>query len=286
MAAMTTPVGTRVAGQPRSPEDAVALASFDQRFAFPLVLAAILPLVFVPGDERSALAATVAVVSWIVFLVDFVEHERRLLHYLRTWLGRFDLVVVILTAPWFLILGPSEAKFVMVIRLARVARLAMATKGARRLFQRLGRVALVAALVVVFGAAVAYGAEHKTNPDFATFGDAPWWGIVTLSTVGYGDIVPKTTTGRVAGIMIMLTGIAVLGLLAGSLASFFRLEPASPTGEAPESETDDTPRLAALTHQISTLQDQVAHLTRVITSGGSTGGSDPGRPPSERDATP
>jgi voltage-gated potassium channel len=46
---------------------------------------------------------------------------------------------------------------------------------------------------------------------------------VTITTVGYGDIVPKTTTGRWAAVVIMVTGIAVLGVLAGSLASFFRL---------------------------------------------------------------
>src|SRR6185295_3133059 len=105
----------------------------------------------------------------------------------------------------------------------RLARVVMASSGARRLFERLGRVALVAALVVVLGSLIAYNAEHATNPGFATFGDALWWGIVTLTTVGYGDIVPKTTAGRGAGVMIMVTGIAILGLLAGSLASFFRL---------------------------------------------------------------
>src|SRR6516162_11002115 len=100
----------------------------------------------------------------------------------------------------------------------------MATKGARRLFERLGRVAAVAGGVVVVGSLVAYHAEHPTNPEFATVGDALWWGFVTLTTVGYGDIVPKTPTGRWAGVMIMITGIAVLGTLAGSLSSFFRVD--------------------------------------------------------------
>jgi voltage-gated potassium channel len=113
----------------------------------------------------------------------------------------------------------------VVLRLARVARLVIASKGARQLFDRLGRVALVAGSVMVAGAVAAYYAEHPVNPEFATFGDSLWWAIVTLTTVGYGDIVPETTTGRIAAVMIMLTGVAVLGLLAGSLASFFRLQP-------------------------------------------------------------
>jgi voltage-gated potassium channel len=228
----------------------------------PLIVAAVLPLFMLPGGAYPILAAFVFIVSWVVFLVDFVVRERRLEHYLQSWLGRFDLMVVVLTAPWFLIIGPADSKFVLLIRLARVARLAMATRGARRLFERLGRVAFVAAAVVVLGAAMGYRAEHATNPGFATFGDALWWSIVTLTTVGYGDIVPKTTAGRADGVMIMLTGVAVLGVLAGSLASFFRVDRSPSAGAPPETpETPDgrEPR-DALANEVVELRTQVARL--------------------------
>ena len=247
----------------KSPEDAAALQRFDQRMAVPLVPAALLPIVLMPGAESQGwLVATIVIVSWLVFLVDFVVHDRRLVHYLGTWWGRFDLGVVILTAPWFLFVEPGHTKFVMLIRIARLARVVLASGGLRRLFERLGRVAIVAGIVLVVGSAIAYHAEHPKNPGFATFGDALWWGIVTLTTVGYGDIVPRTTAGRAAGVMIMLTGIAVLGLLAGSLASFFRLE--SKKNEAGDVVDSGDPGIDAITAELALVRAQLSHLTREL----------------------
>lgn len=260
---MTATDSTPKKGQPRSPADAAAIRRFNDRMGLPLVLAAIVPLFLLPGGAHEWFAAAVFIASWIVFVVDLVVHERRLVHYLSTLWGRFDLAVVILTAPWFLFLGTGTGKFVILIRLARVARLLMATRGARALFARLGAASLVAVGVVFVGAAVAYRAEHATNPEFKTYGDALWWAVVTLTTVGYGDIVPKTTTGRVDGVMIMVTGIGILGLLAGSLASFFRVGGSkasaadAPTDE-PASTDAVTAELAALRVQVERLADQLA----------------------------
>jgi voltage-gated potassium channel len=261
-------VATPRKGHPKTPADAAALASFDQRIALPLVLSAVLPLFLLPGGSYPWLSAAVFIVAWLVFLLDLVVHERRLVHYLSTWLGRFDLFVVIFTAPWFLFIGTGTGKFVILVRLARVARLVMATRGARRLFQRLGTVSLVALGIVFLGAVVGYRAEHPTNPGFKTFGDALWWSVVTLTTVGYGDIVPNTTAGRVDGVMIMVSGVAILGLLAGSLASFFGLG-RHLTSDASSSTSNDAgppddgvaAELAGLRSQVARLADEVARLS-------------------------
>ena len=229
----------------------------------PIVVSAILPLIVVPQSGNLA-GVLVGVITWLVFLVDFVVHVRLTRGYLRTGLGIFDLIVVLLTSPWYLLPGVSAGGLVNVLRLARLARVLIATRGVRRLFARLGRVAIVAGLVVMVGSAVAYGAEHSTNPGFATFGDALWWGIVTLTTVGYGDIVPRTSAGRWAGVAIMITGISVLGLLAGSLASFFRLDD-QPKGKSDGDEVPDIPSSASpgeedLIAEIALLRVQVARL--------------------------
>ena len=222
-------------GQPRSERDAAVLKHFDARMRLPIIVSAILPLIVVPESNGWA-GVVVGIATWLVFLANYVVHVRHLERYGRTGFGLFDLFVVIATAPWFLLPGAQAGQFVVLLRLARIARLAMATKGARRLFDRLGRVAAVAAGVLVIGSLVAYHAEHATNREFATVGDALWWGIVTLTTVGYGDIVPQKPPGRWAAVTIMITGIAVVGVLAGSLASFFRLDggqsaAGSPAGE-------------------------------------------------------
>jgi voltage-gated potassium channel len=128
------------------------------------------------------------------------------------------------------------------------------------LFARLGRVFVVAAVVLFVCAGIAYGAEHPTNPGFATYGDAIWWGIVTLTTVGYGDIVPKTEVGRFAGVVIMFTGVAVLGLLAGNLASFLRLEPAA----SPSAETPTTAADADVADRLDELRADVSRLTALV----------------------
>lgn len=233
--------------------------------ALPLVASAVVPLFLLPGGSYPWLAAGVFISSWIVFVVDLVFHTRHRAHFLRTWIGRFDLVVVILTAPWFLVL-PEQVKFVMLVRLARLVRVAMATGNARRLFQRLGRVALLAIAIVFIGAAVAYRAEHPVNPEFRTFGDALWWSIVTLTTVGYGDIVPVTTAGRIDGAMIMITGVGVLGALAGSMASFFRLGSKSdtppPVDTSPAATSTDAvaSELRGLRTEMTRLADKVALL--------------------------
>jgi voltage-gated potassium channel len=269
------------AGTPRDAAAAAALARYDRRAPLPLILSAVLPLVVAP-QPGNPVSVMIGVVSWAVFVVDFVVHKRLLRGYLGTRLGKFDLLIVVLTAPWFLLPGTwPGGGLVVLLRLARLARLVVASKRARQLFDRIGRVAVVAVSVMTAGAVVAYYAEHPVNPEFATFGDSLWWSIVTLTTVGYGDIVPETTTGRIAAVMIMLTGVAVLGLLAGTLASFFRLQPTAsatakttPDRTRPETGSAENPEAAAspspsdldrILTELTELRTQVAELTDLKT---------------------
>jgi voltage-gated potassium channel len=267
-------------GQPRDTAAAARLVKYDRLARLPIILSAVLPLIIVPV-QGNWVAVLVGVVSWLVFVVDFLVHQRLLLNYLGTRLGTFDLAIVLLTAPWFLLPEAHGGSIVVILRLARVSRLLVASRGVRRLFERLGSVAIVAAAVLFVGAAMGYYAEHATNKDFATIGDAIWWATVTLTTVGYGDIVPITTAGRIDGAAIMFMGVALLGLLAGSLASFFGLQPeddevaavSAQPGSAEDPLRAELALLRAEVRELAELRVQVTVLTRQLAERPGTAGS-------------
>ena len=73
--------------------------------------------------------------------------------------------------------------------------------------------------ITVIASFLFYLAESGRNPSVTSLFDAAWWALVTATTVGYGDIYPYTTAGRLAGIVMMLAGIATFSALAGLIGS-------------------------------------------------------------------
>src|SRR5262245_49073684 len=72
-------------------------------------------------------------------------------------------------------------------------------------------------------AALAILDAERTNPDASirSYGDALWWAISTITTVGYGDLYPTTLEGRLVAAALMIAGIALLGVITASIASWF-----------------------------------------------------------------
>ncbi len=95
-------------------------------------------------------------------------------------------------------------------------------------------------IVCEIAAVVMLNAEaHNPNANITSAGDAVWWVFVTMTTVGYGDFYPTTTVGRVAGVFVMFCGVALIGVLASFLSSFF-LTPSKKKAE--EQLAPDDPR--------------------------------------------
>ena len=89
----------------------------------------------------------------------------------------------------------------------------------------LSAVLVLFVIVLLSAATLIHFAEGPTQPDdFGSIPSSLWWAIVTFTTTGYGDVVPKTPVGRMLGGVVMVSGICVMALLAGILATGFSEE--------------------------------------------------------------
>jgi len=86
-------------------------------------------------------------------------------------------------------------------------------------------VLILFAILLMMAATAAHMLERVRQPEqFGSLPGAMWWAVVTLTTTGYGDVVPLTAGGRIVGSMLMIAGIAVLALMTGVLATGFAQE--------------------------------------------------------------
>lgn len=119
-----------------------------------------------------------------------------------------------------------------------------------------------AALLVLVGALAVLDVEQSA-PDakILTFGDALWWAITTITTVGYGDMYPVTSIGRIVAAALMMSGIAVLGVVTASIASWLVQRVEESTEAAVESAEEPVRvELGELVAEISALRREIAEL--------------------------
>ncbi|XP_076015430.1 potassium voltage-gated channel subfamily KQT member 2-like isoform X2 [Genypterus blacodes] len=79
-------------------------------------------------------------------------------------------------------------------------------------------------LCLILASFLVYSVEKESNNEFETYADALWWGLITLTTIGYGDKVPKTWNGRLLAATFSMIGVAFFALPAGILGSGFALK--------------------------------------------------------------
>lgn len=120
----------------------------------------------------------------------------------RRWLLEhpLEVAIVVLTPPFL----PACLQAARVLRLLRLVRLLRLARLARATFSLVGvRYAAVLALVTVLGAGTAFSAlEEDASP-----WDGVWWAITTMTTVGYGDVYPRTEARRVLAMLVMVVGV-------------------------------------------------------------------------------
>ena len=184
--------------------------------------------------------------TWGMFVLDYLARlalaEKRL-SFVRGNL--FDLLVIALP----------------LLRPLRLLRLVTLLQGVNRRASTQLRGKLVSyvaggSALLSFCAALAVLDAERDAPDanITDFGDAMWWAITTMTTVGYGDRFPVTPTGRFAAAGLMLAGIALLGVVTATLASWL-VERVS---------EEEAERSGDLHAELTALREQIAELTNSL----------------------
>ncbi|MGH2275184.1 MAG: potassium channel family protein [Microbacterium sp.] len=194
-------------------------------------------------------------VTWVAFGVDYVA--RLVLAKPRwRWFTRHLLDLAIVVLP---VLRP--------LRLMRFFTvLALIQRGAGTMLR--GKVVIYtvgATILTVFMAALAVlDAERGSGGPITTFGDAVWWSFETITTVGYGDFYPVTIVGRVVAVGLMIGGIALIGLVTATLASWI-VERISFAAEKTSIATEA--QVEKLATDVDALRREISRLTAAVEAG-------------------
>ena len=191
--------------------------------------------------------------TWVVFALDYGANLR-LAPDRRRWFFRNLHELIIVALPFF--------RPLRLLRLVTLLSVLHRTVGETLRGRVVTYVAGSAALLVFVGSLAVLDVEQSA-PDakIVTFGDALWWAITTITTVGYGDLYPVTPIGRMVAAALMMSGIAVLGVVTASIASWL-VQRVEDTAETAANAVEEPLRaeVADLTAQIALLRREIAGL--------------------------
>jgi len=239
-------------------------------YSLVIMVALLLPL----SQQTFDLLQTYDTVICIIFLGDFFLTLRRSpsrRQYFFDERGWLDLLGSIPSLRIFRFSGLF--RLARLSRLARISRLLrgqnqrqlvrdiLRNRGQYATFVTLMLAMLVLSLSSVF---VLQFEDQSPEANITTGGDALWWAIVTITTVGYGDKYPVTFGGRITATIVMVTGVGIIGALASILSSLLVQSPgADPSADSePQPGTTVELELAALRQELVALRELMASGNR------------------------
>jgi voltage-gated potassium channel len=207
---------------------------FDISLLF-LILASILVVILDSMQEwRSQYGHLFNVLEWVFTIVFTIEFVLRLISlknpwkYIFSFLGLIDILAIIPSYLSFFFVGAESLLVLRALRLLRIFRifklshflsemrfLGVAVKGSLR---KISIFMLIVLMLVIILGSIMYLVEGGKN-GFTSIPESIYWSIVTITTVGYGDITPATTLGKFVASLIMLIGYAIIAVPTGILTT-------------------------------------------------------------------
>lgn len=214
----------------------------------------VIPVVFVQESNPGEPVETIAEIGdWFIWLAFTFEAVVMLSVVPSRWAwirsNPFSLPIVLLTGPFL----PGSLAAARILRVLRLVRLGRAFRLLRRYFSLEGLPFIsVMTGFVVLAAGTAF-AEVERDQNLVPW-DGIWWAMSTITTVGYGDLSPKTDEGRTLAILLMVVGIGFVALLTAALAQSFVK---SQTG-------DELDEAEGFSQQLSEINNRLARIERAL----------------------
>lgn len=190
---------------------------------------------------------------WLIFFIDYVV-RLLLANNKREFIkdNFFDLLSIIPASSLFYFFRIAQiGRTLQLLKLLRIMRLVGFTGRLGTFFERNEFLyyLYISIAVIIVGAAM-FCISEKTS-----FDNALWWAITTATTIGYGDVVPKTGIGRAAAIILMFLGIGFIGMLTSTINEFF--------AKKDEQElADQLTKIQAENHELKAELDEIKQLLK------------------------
>jgi voltage-gated potassium channel len=183
----------------------------------------------------------------------------------------FALIDMLVLLPAYIgLFGGIDVRTLRVLRLLRLLKLARYSRSMFLLWdviceeaRAIGASAFVLGILLIVASSVAYLFEHPAQPEaFSSIPQAMWWAIVTMTTVGYGDVTPVTIAGKVIAAIVSIVGIGMVALPAGLIAAGF-VNRLHGTSDKPAPAPDPAPDVNAgyLEHIMARLEQGLRELS-------------------------
>ena len=190
------------------------------------------PLFFDNFELLSIIIFTIEYLLRIWCCVENPEYKDPVFGRLKYAISIYALIDLLVILPYLLIFLPGDYRFLRAIRLVRLLRILKLARYSiamgslhsvlRRRKEELVSTFLVLIILLLYASSAMYILENEVQPKaFSSIPMTMWWGIATLTTVGYGDVYPVTGLGKVLGAIIALLGIGLFALPAGLIGGSF-----------------------------------------------------------------
>lgn len=198
-------------------------------FEWPMIwiTALLLPVIIIPtfydlAPTWKSIFTSINIFIWVLFYLELFTKLVVSKSYIRT-LKKNWLLVIILLSPALLVLRLFRvARLVRIVRLLRVQNVVKhARTNIKRLIYNIEYIFLTFIVFIAVSSFIMLEVESRSGGTITDFNDALWWAVITITTIGYGDIVPASINGRIFAAIVSLIGVVLFMTIIARITAIF-----------------------------------------------------------------